>query len=294
VNQPAKPFREHETLEGFFRYVRTRKTKDLTRTSEVCQMIKVREMDIEYCMHYADNLEAARRPAWLYDETKACGVNYNSAILAGLYDRHHRSFRNYRREAENIIARLDVSPSATVIDMGCGTGAFALYAAGHCRMVHAVDVSAAMLRRAQRKARRRGLKNVEFHRGGFLTYEHKAKPADAISTVAALHHLPDFWKLVALRRLASMLRPNGRLFLFDVVFSFEAGEYEQSIERFVRKTRDQMGPTGQSESETHVRDEYSTCDWIMEGLLERAGFRIQTADHPDEFLATYLCTKEGP
>jgi len=55
-----------------------------------------------------------------------------------------------------------------------------------------------------------------------------------------------------------------------------------------------MGPTGQSESETHVRDEYSTCDWIMEGLLERAGFRIQTADHPDEFLATYLCTKEGP
>ncbi len=256
-------------------------------------MTGVREMDIEYCMHYADNLEAARRPAWLYDETKACGVNYNSAILARLYDRHHRSFRDYGQEAENIVARLGVGPSATVIDMGCGTGAFALYAAGHCRMVHAVDVAPAMLRRAQRNARRMGLKNVEFHRAGFLTYEHEAEPADAISTVAALHHLPDFWKLVALRRLASMLKPDGRLFLFDVVFSFDAGEYERSVERFVRKTHEQMGPRGRSESETHVRDEYSTCDWIMEGLLERAGFRVQTADYHDEFLASYLCMKKS-
>ena len=54
-----------------------------------------------------------------------------------------------------------------------------------------------------------------------------------------------------------------------------------------------MGARGQSESETHVRDEYSTCDWIMEALLERAGFRVQTADYHDEFLASYLCTKRG-
>lgn len=256
-------------------------------------MVRGTEMGTEYGMHDADNLEAARRPAWLYDETKPCGVNYNNAMLARHYDSHHRSFRDYRKEAEDIVARLDVGPSATVIDMGCGTGAFALYAAGYYRTVHAVDVSAAMLRRAQRKARRMGLQNVEFHRGGFLTYEHRAEPADAVSTVAALHHLPDFWKLVALRRLASMLRPNGRLFLFDVVFSFDIGEYERSVERFIGKTREQMGLNGQSESEAHVRDEYSTCDWIMEGLLERAGFRVQTADYHDEFLASYLCTKRS-
>ncbi len=250
-------------------------------------------MDIEFCMHYANALETARGPAWLYDETKPCGFNYNNAILARLYDVHHRSFRDYRQEAENIVARLDAGPSATVIDMGCGTGAFALYAAGYYRTIHAVDVSAAMLRRAQRKARRMGLKNIEFHRGGFLTYEHRAEPADAISTVAALHHLPDFWKLVALRRLASMLKPEGRLFLFDVVFSFDIAEYERGVERFIGKTREQMGPNGQSESEMHVRDEYSTCDWIMKGLLEKAGFGIQTADYHDEFLASYLCMKKS-
>ncbi len=256
-------------------------------------MIRGTEMDTEHGIHDADNLEAARGPGWLYDETRPCGVNYNNALLARHYDSHHQSFRDYRKEAEDIVARLDVGPSATVIDMGCGTGAFALHAAGHYRTVHAVDVSPAMLRRAQRKADKMGLKNIEFHRGGFLTYEHRAEPADAISTVFALHHLPDFWKLVALRRLAWMLRPNGRLFLFDVVFSFDIGEYEQSIERFIGKTREQMGENGRDESETHVREEYSTCDWIMEGLLEKAGFSIQTADYRDGFLASHLCMKRG-
>jgi len=255
-------------------------------------MIKVREMDIEFCQLYAEGLEAARPPAWQYDEKKPCGVNYRSGILARLYDTYHRSFRDYRQEAEDIMARLELSPSATVIDMGCGTGAFALRAAQRYRTVHAVDVSAAMLRCAKRKARRLGLRNVEFHQGGFLSYEHKAEPVDAISTVAALHHLPDFWKLVGLRRLASMLKPGGQLFLFDVVFSFDIADYEKGIKRFIRKTTGQMGPSGQSESEVHVRDEYSTCDWIMEGLLEKAGFHVQRAEYPDEFLAAYLCTRK--
>lgn len=250
-------------------------------------------MDTECGMHDADNLGAARRPAWLYDETRPCGVNYNNAMLARHYDSHHRSFRDYRKEAEDIVARLDVGPSATVIDMGCGTGAFALYAAGHYRTVHAVDVSPAMLRRAQRKADKMGLKNIEFHHGGFLTYDHRAEPVDAVSSVAVLHHLPDFWKLIGLRRLASMLKPGGRFFLFDVVFSFGAAEYERRIDGFIHETHERMGPSGRNESETHVREEYSTCDWIMEGLLERAGFNIQTANYRDGFLASYLCTKRG-
>ncbi len=52
-----------------------------------------------------------------------------------------------------------------------------------------------------------------------------------------------------------------------------------------------MGSTGQIESETHLRDEYSTCDWIMEGLLDKAGFDVEVADRKDDFLATYVCTK---
>ena len=254
-------------------------------------MIRVREMDIEFYRHYSNSLEAARQPAWRYNEMKPCGLNYNNFILARVYDTYHQMFRNYKREAEGIMALLGCDAHAAVIDMGCGTGAFALHAAAHVRKIYAVDVSRAMLGRARRKARKARLSNIEFRRGGFLTYEHRAEPADAIVSAAALHHLPDFWKLVGLHRLASMLKPNGRLYLFDVVFSFNVAHYEASIKRFIQRMSAQIGPDGELESETHCRQEYSTCDWIMEGLLERAGFEIEQTQRQNEFLATYLCAK---
>ncbi len=110
-------------------------------------MIRVREMDIEFCRNYTNNLEASRRPGWQYNEMKPCGVNYNNTILARLYDTTHRLFRECRQEVEEIVARLGLDASAAVIDMRCGTGAFALYAAEQYRTVQAVDVSAAMLGR---------------------------------------------------------------------------------------------------------------------------------------------------
>ncbi|OHB63002.1 MAG: hypothetical protein A2Y77_10610 [Planctomycetes bacterium RBG_13_62_9] len=248
-------------------------------------------MDIEFYRHYADALESARPPAWRYDESKPCGVNYNSFFLAGLYDARHEMFRDYRKETEQIVTKLGLGPSAAVIDMGCGTGAFAIHAAEHYRKIHAVDVSGAMLRRARRKARRAGLTNIEFHRGGFLTYEHQGKPVDAAVCVAVLHHLPDFWKLVGLHRLASMLKPNGRLFLFDVVYSFDVAQYESCIKRFLNIMSMRMGLDGVAVSEIHLREEYSTFGWIMAGLLERAGFKIDDVTRTDDFHAGYLCTR---
>lgn len=48
-----------------------------------------------------------------------------------------------------------------------------------------------------------------------------AVPADLYSRYA-LHHLPDFWKALALLRMARMLRVGGILRLSDVVYRFEA------------------------------------------------------------------------
>jgi ubiquinone/menaquinone biosynthesis C-methylase UbiE len=252
----------------------------------------IREMDIDFYWEYAEAVKEARGPAWRYDEKKPCGVNFDHFFPARLYDTYHQRFRDYRREAEQIVAALGLDNSATVIDMGCGTGAFALEAAPHYRMIYAVDIAKAMLSRARRKVRKAGLTNIEFRRGGFLTYEHTDNPVDAIVSVLAMHHLPDFWKLVGLHRLASMLKPDGRLYLSDVVFSFDVGRHEPSVERFVEKMRVPMGWDGRTAAETHVREEYSTCGWIMEGLLERAGFQIDEANYVDDFLAAYLCTKK--
>lgn len=234
----------------------------------------------------------AGAPAWRYDESKSCGANFNSFFLARAYDGFHQRFRDYRQEAEQIMTTLDLDPSATVIDMGCGTGAFVLCAAQRYRTVYAVDPSKAMLHRARRKARKAGLTNIEFRHGGFLSYEHADEPVDAAVSSMALHHLPDFWKLVGLLHLASMLRPAGRFYLADVVFSFDAARYEPGIEEFIQGMSHKMGPHGRAAAERHVREEYSTCHWIMEGLLQRAGFQIDEVNYNYGFLAGYLCTKK--
>jgi len=85
----------------------------------------------------------------------------------------------------------------------------------------AVDVSQAMLDFCKGKCEKADLSNIDYHRAGFLTYEHIDKPVDAIICRMALHHLSDFWKLIGLRNMAAVLKPGGKLFLFDVVFSFD-------------------------------------------------------------------------
>jgi SAM-dependent methyltransferase len=157
--------------------------------------------------------------------------------------------------------------------------------------VHAVDVSPAMLAVCRKKAEQRGLANLETHCAGFLTYVHEDAPADAMVSVAALHHLPDFWKAVALRRMAKMLRPGGRLYLFDVVFSFCVDEAEQALDAWLGGIRAAAGDEMADEAVVHVRDEYSTFEWVLDGMLERAGFGIEEKIPGMANSIGYLCRK---
>jgi ubiquinone/menaquinone biosynthesis C-methylase UbiE len=137
-------------------------------------------MDIDCYCDYVNAVAEARGPAWRYDEMKSCGADFNSFLVARGYDKYHQTFRDYRREAAQIVAALGLDHSAAVLDMGCGTGAFAILAAPHYRKIYAVDVAKAMLGCARRKAKKAGRTNIEFRRGGFLTYEHTDSPVDAV------------------------------------------------------------------------------------------------------------------
>jgi hypothetical protein len=47
-----------------------------------------------------------------------------------------------------------------------------------------------------------------------------------------------------------------------------------------------------SELEERVRDEHSTFTWLLEPMIERAGFTIETADYSDDQIdARYLCRR---
>lgn len=233
------------------------------------------------------------RPVWFYDEMRHAGVDYSDPARVAVYDQHHRKFRDYRKDAEAVLRLLELAPEQTVIDLGSGTGAFALHAAPFCRTIYAVDVSRAMLEYCRQQAVEKNLQNIVFCHGGFLTYEHTADPVDAVVSSAVLHHLPDFWKYVGLLRVNALLKPGGKFYLFDIVFPGDEKDLRLPIEKFIHSLKDKVGAEFAAEAETHIRDEYSTYDWIMEGLLTRAGFRIDQATYGDGFGGSYLCTKMG-
>jgi len=230
-------------------------------------------------------------PVWYHDEIKFSGVDFSRMEEVAAYDAMHRKLRDYARTSEEIIRRLSLNSSSTVIDFGCGTGAFALYAADKCRTIYAVDVSRAMLDYCRKQAEQKGINNIVYCHSGLLTYEHKSELADAAVCVAVLHHLPDFWKQVALTRCCSMLKPGGRFFLFDIVFPSDTDCLQREIDAWINSVGTMADTRLADEAIIHVRNEFSTYDWIMEGMIEQGGFHINSAEYSNGVQASYVCTK---
>ena len=229
---------------------------------------------------------------WRYDEFKHCGVDYAQAEQAAVYDERHERFRDYAREFGEMLDFLELRDISdmTMIDLGCGTGATALFAARRFKTVYAVDVSPVMIARAREKMGA-DVSNLKFVHAGFLTYSHENAPADLAVAKVTLHHLPDFWKQVALLRINRMLKPGAWFYLMDVVFQFEAPDYVREIEGWISHMDQAVGSEFSSEAKTHIRDEYSTFGWIMRGMLERAGFTVEKSRVSNGVITEYACRK---
>ncbi|HPQ43943.1 MAG TPA: class I SAM-dependent methyltransferase [Syntrophales bacterium] len=229
---------------------------------------------------------------WIYDEFKHCGVDYSKAELAEAYDERHQKFRDYEKEFKGMMEFLGIrnTENKIMIDLGCGTGATAILAAPLFKAVYAVDVSDVMIEQAKEKSGSTA-HNLTFVNEGFLTYRHEDELADLVITKAAFHHLPDFWKQIALLQINAMLKIGGLLYIHDVVFHFDPRDYVGTINAWIAGFEKVAGEEFRQEVETHIRDEYSTFHWIVEGMLERAGFSIEKAKSPNDFLTEYACRK---
>lgn len=230
-------------------------------------------------------------PRWQYDEMKQVGTDYDNKSQVSSYDKKMQKLRDIKKETENIIEVLVISPDHTVLEIGTGTGEFALSAANLCKKVIALDVSQTMLEYAKEKAVERSICNLEFHHAGFLTYEHNGAPVDAVVSQLALHHLPDFWKLIALQRICCIMKDQGRLYLKDTVYSFDVHKYREFFNDLVSSIHRLAGKEIAEDVQLAIRDEYSTCDWVMEEILKRAGFNIDEKEYLEGFIAVYICTK---
>jgi SAM-dependent methyltransferase len=222
--------------------------------------------------------------SWYPDERDHAGPEHLDAAYVAGYD------AKTQLDLDDALARLrrqGLGAETTFVDLGCGTGLLAAAAASETRRAVGVDVSPAMLEVA------RGRSNaVEWVEAGFLTYEHVGDPPQLVHSRNALHHLPEFWKGVALTRIRDLLAPGGVLVLRDLVYDFEPAEADRQVEEWLAGA----APTPaegwtRSELETHVRDEHSTFAWLQEALLEHAGFEIVERDVRGGIYATYVCCR---
>lgn len=231
-----------------------------------------------------------KTPSWFLDELSHAGSEHLDPAYVPQYDRKAGT----DPAADMALLReYGLNTAHTLVDLGAGSGTFTLTVAPHCRQVIAVDVSPVMLALVQQKASELGIENITYAQHGFLTYAHQGEQADYIYSRHALHHLPDFWKALALTRIAAYLRTGGILFLRDLIFSCELHELTPVVDAWLAgaSTNPEQGWT-RAELETHLREEHSTFSWLLEPMLERAGFEIRHIEHDRSRVRSgYVCVK---
>ena len=105
-----------------------------------------------------------------------------------------------------------------VVDVGSGAGIDSLIAArmvGSAGRVIGVDMTAAMLDKARRAQSEAGLRNVDFREGLAETLPIPDGWADVVISNGVLNLMPD--KSAALREMARVLKPTGRLQIGDIL-----------------------------------------------------------------------------
>ncbi|HET6477535.1 MAG TPA: methyltransferase domain-containing protein [Dehalococcoidales bacterium] len=124
-------------------------------------------------------------------------------------------FRRFFQSPGTIIARSGIEPGMTVMELGCGSGAYTTYVArvvGEKGEVYAVDVQSAMLRQLEQKlarAENQDIRNVELKEASAYELPFADDFFDLVYMVTVLMEIPDRGR--ALREVKRVLKPGGTL-----------------------------------------------------------------------------------
>jgi arsenite methyltransferase len=123
--------------------------------------------------------------------------------------------RDVLRRRRLVAEALDARPGERILDVGCGPGFYVaevLDRVGSEGSVVGVDASDQMLAVAAKRTEGRG--NVAFHRSDATALPVEDADFDAALSVQVLEYVEDVG--AALREIARVLRPGGRVVLWDV------------------------------------------------------------------------------
>jgi ArsR family transcriptional regulator len=132
--------------------------------------------------------------------------------IAGRFDRVYGPGRSWQAFGHLL---LRILPPLTVADLGSGEGLLSELLARRCRKVIAVDNSEKIVEFGAAKARKNGLKNLEFRQGNLQEPPIEAGSVDLAILSQALHHAED--PGLALQAAYRIIKPRGQIMILDLV-----------------------------------------------------------------------------
>jgi len=122
---------------------------------------------------------------------------------------------------DKIIERSGIERGMTVLDLGCGSGAFTTLLSrgvGEQGKVYAVDIQPGMLRQLERKlakAENQDIRNIELKQASAYELPFEDGALDLVFMVAALQEMSDRGR--ALREVNRVLKPGGILAVTEFI-----------------------------------------------------------------------------
>ena len=114
-----------------------------------------------------------------------------------------------------LIEKLVINPNDVVVDFGCGPGYYTIELAKKAKGVVAVDLSAEMLKKAQNKAEKAGVKNIQFLQSEGTNIQIEDSSIDLVLLVTVYHEVGK--SEAVLKEFGRILRPEGKLIIVEVI-----------------------------------------------------------------------------
>lgn len=128
--------------------------------------------------------------------------------------------RRILQSADKVIQRSGIKKNMRILEVGCGSGAFTIFAAravGEKGKVYALDIQPRMLRQLENKLKKpknKGIKNIKLIESDACQLPFTNNFFDLVFSVAALQEIHDRKK--ALKEIKRVLKPGGILAMTEM------------------------------------------------------------------------------
>jgi ubiquinone/menaquinone biosynthesis C-methylase UbiE/DNA-binding transcriptional ArsR family regulator len=212
--------------------------------------------------HEADHANLKRVLARRHEQAQ---VYFNQ--VAGRFDRSYGPGRSWEAFGHLL---LRILPPITVADLGSGEGLLSELLARRCAKVIAVDNSEKMVEFGAKKAKKNGLKNLEFRLGDLENPPIDAGSVDLVILSQALHHAVE--PSLAIKAAGRLLKPGGQIMILDLM--------KHRFERAKELYGDQW--LGFTESDLH--------HWLEEAGFKKIEVSVVSREEQEPNFETVLAT----